>query len=184
MHRTRKNRARKCGTLTVSGKEIDESNNKISFQVTLSQFTSRSDSKLELVPYDNAESVLKIFELRPLNKKGVEWNLTLVPYKTPTLDNSKLKFKVIERVKSKRAVFGEVEANISEVLNNGGAKFRIRKKDGDVGDMKLKELKRTTRYTFLNYVDSGAEISLIIAITKSNREPTDPKSLHYCMSGI
>ncbi len=173
--------------MKVTGREIDDSNNKISFHIVFAPYYSRSEFRIELVPVDNTNStILKKFDLKNHDKKGLEYTFTLIPSKTLTYDNSKMRLRVLERVREKRMLFGEAEIFLSDVLSNGMLKTRVKKNGNYVGEVRVKEVKRPTRFTFLNYVDAGAEISLIIAMdfTKSNKEPTNPKSLHYCMNGI
>lgn len=82
---------------------------------------------------------------------------------------------------------GEAEVYLYQVVSrSSGVKAKVKLDGYDYGEIRVKEQKEAPRFTFLNYVDAGAEISLIIAMdfTKSNREPTDPMSLHYCMNGI
>jgi len=152
-------------------------------------YYSKNSFKLELAPVENINPpVLKMIDLKyhPRKEKGIDCTFTLIPSKTLTYDNSKIRIRVGERVKTKLILFGEAEAYLSDVLSNGATKVRVKRNGYEVGELKIKEVKRHARFTFLNYVDAGAEISLIIAMdfTKSNKEPTNPKSLHHVFSGI
>jgi len=186
--RTRNNRSKNCGLLKITGKEIDESANKISFHVEFNPYYSKNSFKLELAPVENVNPpVLKMLDLKyhPKKEKGIDCTFTLIPSKTLTYDNSKIRIRVGERIKSKLILFGETEAYLSDVLSKGFSTTRVKRNGYEVGELKIKEVKRHARFTFLNYVDAGAEISLIIAMdfTKSNKEPTNPKSLHYVLNG-
>lgn len=66
-------------------------------------------------------------------------------------------------------------------LKMGATQFELFEKGNKVGGLELKSLKFDRRFTFLDYVFGGCEISLSIAIdfTLSNGDPRDPKSLHY-----
>ena len=50
-----------------------------------------------------------------------------------------------------------------------------------MGTINFTSIKFDKRYSFLDYVFGGCEISLSIAIdfTLSNGDPSDPESLHY-----
>lgn len=50
-----------------------------------------------------------------------------------------------------------------------------------VGDMNFNTLRIAQRYTFLEYIFGGCEISLALSVdfTLSNGNPNDPNSLHY-----
>jgi hypothetical protein len=67
------------------------------------------------------------------------------------------------------------------LLGYSGRVIKLIKEGFTIGELKVKECKRITTYTFLNYIYGGAEVSLIIAMdfTNSNRDPSDKKSLHY-----
>jgi len=128
-----------------------------------------------------------MYHIKNNDKKGIDYTFTFVPSKPLNSDNSRVRFRVIERSRMKKIIFGETEACLSDVLiNNNPIRAKVKNDRDEVGILRLKEMKRPPRFTFLNYVDAGAEISLMIAMdfTKSNKEPTDPMSLHYCMNGI
>jgi Copine len=65
-------------------------------------------------------------------------------------------------------------------IKGGKATFEVHDKKR-CGEVKLVDLKFDRRFSFLDYVFGGCEISLGIAIdfTLSNGDPKDPKSLHY-----
>jgi len=187
-NKTRNNRSRNSGTLKLTGREIDESINKVSFNVIFNPYNrhSKNDFKLELAAIDDPEvSILKMPDLKPLDKN--EYILTLIPSDRFTLENSRIKFRASEVIKGRKMTIGEAEVYLYQVVSrSSGVKAKVKLDGYDYGEIRVKEQKEAPRFTFLNYVDAGAEISLIIAMdfTKSNREPTDPMSLHYCMNGI
>jgi len=171
----------------LTGREIDESINKVSFNVVFNPYNrhSKNEFRLDLAATDNPESILKMPDLKPLDKKN-EYILTLIPSERLTLENSRIKFRASEVIKGRKTALGEAEVYLSQAVSRpGGVKAKVKLEGYDYGEIKVKEQKEAPRFTFLNYVDAGAEISLIIAMdfTKSNREPTDPMSLHYCMNG-
>lgn len=116
------------------------------------------------------------------NKKGFDWPEFSLPSNAIPDERTIIRFEVFERTKQKpKILIGSAEATLGSMLNYSGKVFKILKEGFSLGELKIKECKRVTQYTFLNYVYGGAEISLIIAIdfTNSNKDPSDEKSLHF-----
>lgn len=121
------------------------------------------------------------------NKKGFDWPVFSIPQSQLPDEKTIVKFVVYERTKTKPQVLvGSAEVSLGLMLNYSGKIVKIIKEGFTLGELKIKECKKVTQHTFLNYVYGGAEISLIIAIdfTNSNKDPTDEKSLHYLSDGI
>lgn len=66
-------------------------------------------------------------------------------------------------------------------VKNSETKMDLKLKSSTIGQVTLYGLRFCKRYSFLDYVFGGCEISLALAIdfTLSNGDPKDPKSLHY-----
>jgi len=184
-----RNRRHKTGTITIKGSEKDEGSNKISFHIGARSFLVKNELILQLsTPTSHLQTytMLRTTEPRQNIKKGFEWSpFTIIANKLPD-EKALVKFEVLEKTKAgQRVPIGEVEVPMSTILGHPGRVIKIVKAGLVVGELRILDCKKVTRYTFLNYVYAGADISLIIAMdfTNSNKDPSHPKSLHNVSSG-
>mmetsp|Transcript_9255 Transcript_9255/g.12901 ORF Transcript_9255/g.12901 Transcript_9255/m.12901 type:complete len:558 (-) Transcript_9255:170-1843(-) len=99
-------------------------------------------------------------------------------------ENRPIIFRVYDQDKvGKDDLIGEFEAKIAEIKQ--GMQFHLRrpkkKKEKSYGQIELTEFKIFREAQFLDYVTGGMSVNVMFAIdyTGSNRNPTDPYSLHY-----
>lgn len=79
-------------------------------------------------------------------------------------------------------VIGSIEDNITNLSKN--PMVELRSTDGKPTNTYLKlRIEALERYTFVELLKKGLQISLMVAIdfTASNRDPSDPNSLHYVL---
>ena len=55
-------------------------------------------------------------------------------------------------------MLGELEMSLTQMMENSGKVIRMTKNGLITGQIKLIEVKQHNRYTFLNYIYSGAKI--------------------------
>lgn len=183
----------KPGTLTVRGTEYDESSSKVFFQIGARSFVSKNELSLHLYVVEGQELMsLGRCEWLQNSKKGFDWPAFSIPSNLLPDDKTMIKFEIYERSKASggtkykpQVLCGSAEIPLGSLFIYPGRTIKIIKEGFTVGELKIKECKRVTQYTFLNYVYGGAEISLIIAIdfTNSNKDPSNEKSLHHLSEG-
>jgi len=86
-------------------------------------------------------------------------------------------------------LIGEFTSSLGEIMSNQkslswyliNSRKATKKKYKNSGTLYISSAKVFDKYTFLDYVLGGCQISFTVAIdfTASNGEPDDPKSLHY-----
>ena len=82
---------------------------------------------------------------------------------------------------------GSVETSLSELktlpknMPIMGKNKKSKKKEKQFGELTVVQCKETTMPSFVDYMQSSLDMSLIIAIdyTLSNKDPSSPSSLHY-----
>ena len=180
-------RNKRPATITLRGAEYDESSSKVFFHISARSFVTKNELSLHLYVVEGQEiTTLGKCDYIQNNKKGFDWPKFSIPSNVIPDDKTLLKFEVYERTKTKPKIFlGSAEVSLGSMLNYSGKIVKIMKEGFTQGELKIKECKRETKYTFLNYIYGGAEVSLIIAIdfTNSNKDPTNEKSLHYISNG-
>ena len=136
---------------------------------------SGMDSIRQISPFYQSES-------RQNLKKGIEWKPFSINSNRIYNDSANIKFEVYEYSKNgQQNLIGEVEYSLINLLNQMGKLFKVMKNGLIVGELKMIDVKRVPRHTFLNYIMTGAQISLMICMdfTNSNMDPRNPESLHY-----
>jgi len=95
----------------------------------------------------------------PIKVRCLDWNLTCDPM-----------------------LIGEAEVSVRGILGGNSMDVTLKnpEKQGTVGTLRLLDAKITSRYSFLQFLDAGLEIQLVIAIdfSKSNGDPSSSTSLH------
>lgn len=97
-------------------------------------------------------------------------------------DCQSIKFEVFETGKGNTLLLiAEATESLQALIDMQKTVVKMYKSGFVIGELKINEIRKITKHTFLNYVRGGAEISLMIAVdfTTSNKDPSDPTSLHY-----
>ena len=111
-----------------------------------------------------------------------------IPRNKLTDENMGLKIECYEITKNKaNNLLGEVELPLKTVLEKAASPSQtqriisINKNGLLVGNILLLSVDKITRYSFLNYIYSGTEISVIAAVdfSNSNKDQNDKDSYHY-----
>jgi len=178
-----KTRNKKPATITLRGSEYDDSSSSVVFHIGARSFITKNELSLHVYLVEGQEmTTLATCDFMQNNKKGFDWPEFSVLSSSLPDDNCLLKFEVFERTKTKPKIhLGAAEMQLGILLGYTGRVIKLIKEGFTIGELKVKECKRITQYTFLNYIYGGAEVSLIIAMdfTNSNKDPTDKRSLHY-----
>ncbi|KAK8893511.1 hypothetical protein M9Y10_021933 [Tritrichomonas musculus] len=121
------------------------------------------------------------------------YSCTFKPFSLPlqTLCNADLAMPITMTVmdyssKKEDKVVGSYSANVTTLVNEKGKTYEIHdKKSKKTGEIKLLNPIVIRKPTFYDYLRSGLQLNLITAIdfTASNRDPKDPRSLHYLSKG-
>lgn len=97
-------------------------------------------------------------------------------------DNRLLKVEVFESSKNgNHKKLGETELSIKEITVDNKKIFTVFNKKVIAGSLEVYKCQFLNRYTFLDYIHGGCDISLMLAMdfTLSNKVAKDSKSLHY-----
>ena len=81
-------------------------------------------------------------------------------------------------------LLGSFEFSLTSI-NNGARTFILRKENKkEIGSIEIFNFKITPIYSFLEYIEGGCQINLVIAIdfTASNKDPSHQDSLHFIKS--
>jgi hypothetical protein len=83
-------------------------------------------------------------------------------------------------------LIGSAETNLREMLTKKEYNLKHPKKRKPSGTLKIDDIQLLKKYTFMDYLFGGCEISLIVSIdfTASNGDVNDPRSLHYLRPGM
>jgi len=97
-------------------------------------------------------------------------------------DARQLRIEVYEsNRKGKFSIQGTIELTIKEIAIDNKKHFTAFNKKMVVGELIILKCQFLNRYTFLDYIHGGCDVSLMLAMdfTLSNKSPKDPQSLHY-----
>lgn len=81
---------------------------------------------------------------------------------------------------------GSYTASLNTIVNERGNTYEIsNKKSKKTGQLNFLNPTNIKKPTFFDYLRSGIQLNLITAIdfTASNRDPSDPRSLHFLKEG-
>ena len=165
----------------IRGDDGKSGSNKFIFEFGAKDFKNKNGIFLKMYLIDKKdERVIYITENQKIYKKNtVEWKIFYLPLSKFHDEDSLLKFEVFEYNKS---FLGEISINLKHLCESIGKSFSCLKKNHEIaGQLKIKQAQKVAHYSFLDYILSGTEISLITAIdfSNSNLEKNDPNSLHY-----
>lgn len=96
-------------------------------------------------------------------------------------DNRLLRVEIYETRKGIHKIIGTCEFTIKEVAIDQKTMFTVINKKILAGTLEIKKCYFVDRYTFLDYIHGGCEVSLMVAMdfTMTNKPPSDPASLHF-----
>jgi hypothetical protein len=99
-----------------------------------------------------------------------------VPVKIP-YDLFKDKIIIIKFYDSKKRECGNFKVNVLDFVNGQSFEIKVNKINFKI----ISKSEITKNFSFIDYLKSGVEIGLSVAIdfTNSNGDPRDPRSLHY-----
>ena len=82
-------------------------------------------------------------------------------------------------------LIGSFTCSLKGFLDGGQTVYEIENKKKKTGKFKFCHISVVKKPTFFDYIRSGIQLNLITAIdyTASNRDPRDPRSLHYLLDG-
>lgn len=73
------------------------------------------------------------------------------------------------------------EFSIKDITQDNRTEFPMFNKKLKAGELHIAKCNFLNRYTFLDYIHGGCDVSLMLIMdfTLKNKNPKDPKSLHY-----
>lgn len=186
LHSSKKNE--KCGTLLISPEQVENCSSVVQFQFTGSNLKKTrvlgsNDPFFVIAKASESGRFLPIFQSET-SKKG-NWKKGEVPYQVfCNVDPDRpLRITVFDKRSHTAAVpighvdtsFAKLGESVTQVLPLTDSKKK------HVGDLKVNNISLQQRFSFYDYIHGGIQLNLITAIdfTASNRDPRDPRSLHY-----
>ncbi|CAD8179864.1 unnamed protein product [Paramecium octaurelia] len=169
----RKSNRKRNGLLHIRGAEYDMGGNTILFQIGCQQFTTKAEVLLRMSYFTDNKDWMPIHATEPIKyqkKQTVQFNDFYLPLsKFGNNEQAQIKLEVEEYNKTKGTTqLGECETTLQQLMENSGKTLRMTKNGLIVGQLKLIQVKQHSRYSFLNYIYSGAKIQVIVALDFTN----------------
>lgn len=178
----------KRGTLFITPEQVENS-----ASVICGNFTGVELKKMHLlarndpffVIYKSTEGGRWLPILQSEVNKSMKWKRFIVPYQLLcNLDNDRpMRISFFDYRKHKTAVkIGHHDTTFARLGEAIGQALDITDEKGKcVGKFVVNELNIEQRFSFYDYLRGGVQLNLITAIdfTASNRDPRDPRSLHF-----
>lgn len=176
------------GMLCITPEQVENCSSIVKFQIVgekIKKVRSIGSPKLFYIIAKVTEGgkYLPIYQSE-VHKKG-EWKESTIPYQVLCNADAERPIRITvydHRDHKSASPVGYIDTsfkNLSESVNTTIPLIMEKKKHS--GNIVVKSLNLDQRYNFYDYIHSGIQLNLVTAIdfTASNKDPRNPKSLHY-----
>lgn len=183
----------KCGSIFVTPEQVENCSSVVNFRFTGSnvkklRVLQSNDPFYVIAKSSEAGRYIPIYQSEV--SKKMNWKRGTVPYQVLcNVDPERpLRITVFDRRSHKASVpIGYADTSFSRLCESTNQSLDlIDSKKKNVGKIIINEVNLQQKFSFYDYIHGGIQLNLITAIdfTASNRDPRDPRSLHYlAMSG-
>jgi len=159
------------GKISIKAFESDIGLSKIWLKFGTEDFITRNFIKFTINGSTSNKEYFKIHEsprVRNTPKGCIFPRFSVNSNKFPD-ENANLKFEFFEIKKSSNKLLGELEITFESLLNSGNKKIDITRNNFKIGKLKVLEILKEKKNTFLNYIYEGYCIKVINAIDLSKK---------------
>ena len=178
----------KRGTFYVTPEQVENSGSIVTGKITgknlkKMSFFSRNDPFFIISKSSENGRFLPIYQSEVT--RSMNWKPFTIPYQVLcNIDPDRpLRISFYDyRSHSAAVLIGYFDSTFTQLSELIGQQFKVHnQKHQDVGVVILNQLNLQQKFNFYDYIHGGIQLNLITAIdfTSSNRDPRDPRSLHY-----